>query len=319
MATESNDRPHIIGKASRKPDKSPEGEQSVRGYDFRRPRHLSAEQIRAIHGVHTGVAERIQASLERTLNVRIQAKLEKIEEVNRELLAESIPEYAYANVLSLSPIEDKGMILIESQICLAFVDRVLGGNGTYPAKARALTPIDEVAVEGVIGLLLRCVEEAWSGFCPIKPAVVERKTNARQASPMPTSEAALNSTFVISGDLGEGTVRLCLPVAGLKAALDGVSQRMLGMTVEPGRIAELRAAVVHSLGKASLPVKAMIGRGEAPIHSFVRLREGDVLRLDHPESAPVTVSVAGHSMFHAKLGLHGKKKAVQILERISQD
>jgi len=319
MATESKDRPLIVGKASRKLDKSSGEEPSVHGYDFRRPRHLSAEQIRAIHGIHAVVAERIQASLERGLNARIEAKLDKIEEVNPDLFAESIPEFAYANILSLDPIEERGIVLVESQICLAIVDRVLGGSGTYPAKPRALTPIDELAVGSVIGSFLRCIAEAWSAYCPIKPAVVERRTNARQAPFIPTSEPVLNTTFVISGDLGQGTVRLCLPVGGLKAALDGASQRIAGMSLDPGRTAELRAAVVRSLGRASLPVEATIGRGEAPIHGLVGLRKGDILRLDHADGEPVTVNVAGRPMFRAKLGLHGKKKAVQILERISQD
>jgi len=322
MTTAPQDGTHIVSIPQHKDAATAAGnvgDRTVRTYDFRRPQHLSADQVRGVQSVHIAAAANIRRQLARYLNADLDLRMEKAEELAYGLLIDGLPQHTYANILDLSPLVDKGVLLIDGPLCLAFVDRVLGGRGKTPSEPRALTAVDEVAVESAVQIVLGCLREAWNDFCPIKLSVTERRCDARQAQILGPSEAVLTITFAASGDLGEGEIKLCLPIASLKAAIDGASQRALGLNVDPESIPMLRAAIVRSLGKVTLPLTACVGTADVPIRSLLNLGDSDILRLDKLTGTPVVLEIAGRPTFTARMGLQGRKKAVQVLERVETE
>jgi len=297
-------------------DGAPTPERVVRDYDFRRPQNLSAEQIRAVQTVHLAAADGLRVRLSRYLNARVAVRMDRIEEMTYALLMEALGKHTYVNVLDLAPIEERGLLTVDAGLALAFVDRALGGAGVQPSAPRCLTAIDEVGVESVIHLILSVLAETWKGFCPLQMSAIERRSNPSQVQILGPADAVLCVQFAFSGDLGDGIVRLCLPIAGLKATMDGAAQRGLGLTVDPERLPAIRESLVQSLAKARLPLTACVGRGEIPIRNLLTLTEGDVLKLNQPSEAPVVLSIAGRPMFYVKMGVQARNKAVQVLERI---
>lgn len=319
MATPQPADSHIVPIPDHRGDVAAGDARTVRGYDFRRPQHLSADQVRGIQGVHLIAAAALRTRLGRYLNVELDVRMDKVEELAYALLTEALPEHTYAGILDLGSLEERGMLLVELQLCLAFVDRGLGGRATTPAEPRALTPVDEVAVESVTQLILRCILDAWKSFCPLDMAVAERHTDGRKVQILGPSEAVLNVTFVVSGELGDGQIKLCLPIASLKAAIDGASQRALGLNIAPEEIQALRAAIGHSLSRVTLPVTTSVGTADVPIRNLLNLNTGDIVRLDQAADSPVVLAIAEQPAFHVKMGLQGRKKAVQILERVQSE
>ena len=319
--------------------------QEVREYDFRRPQYLSAQQIKDIQRAHVSVATALEDRLGRILNAELTIRLEKVEELTYGLLLEGLSEHTYANVLDVAALEAddpgrqpeqprgkttahrgsgsdagqdgrKGLLLIDSLLCLAFVDRVLGGNSGAVTQARPLTAVDEAAVEGPSQLILRCLQDGWSDLCPISLAVGERRNDARHLQLHGSTEVMLAITLAVAGSLGEGRVRACFPIAGLKSALGGAAQRGMGQQISPENAPLLRTALAKSLGQVALPLTAAIGNGEASIRSLANLRAGDIVRIDHRADEPIALQVDGRPTFLVRMGLQGRNKAVQILERI---
>ena len=258
----------------------------------------------------------MRSSLGRSFGVQLEVRLEKVEELTCNLLIEALPEHAYANVLDLTPVEDRGMLLLDGGLCLALVDRVLGGDGENLPQPRPLTAVDQAAVDGPVQMILRAMQGAWNNLCEIEMNVAERANDVSRLRLADPAKAMLVVTMSLSGDLGDGRFRLCLPVAGLKRALDSTVERNISEQSGPERAAAVRTTMVRALGEVALPVTACIGKGEVSIRHLTRLRPGDVVRIHRAADSAVVLHVDGRPRFLVKMGLQGRKKAVQILERI---
>jgi flagellar motor switch protein FliM len=274
--------------------------------------------MRSLQRLHTVAADALQDRLARMYGVNPHVRLDGVEEVAFGLLKEAIPDFAYATVLDVSPLGTLGVMYIDSALCLAFVDRVLGGFSSTPPEARALTAIDEAAVESVLHMILNTLQTHWKEFCEVRFTVRERKTDAQLVQLWSPTEVVFAITLDVSGAMGEGKIRVCVPVSRLKAAVDGFAIRSATLEASPEQTAKLRNALRMSLEKASLPMTACFADVEVPIRNLVELRQGDILRLDHPADDPVVVSVGPRESFLGRMGLRGRRKAVQVLERIQE-
>ena len=220
-------------------------------------------------------------------------------------------------LLDLAPLQDRGLLMLDSQLCLGFVDRILGGRSKTPPAPRALTSIDQAAAEGVIEAILRCFREGWKDFCPVKMAAMDRRPEFDQVQFVTTGEPVLTAALSLKGDLGEGRIRLCVPVGSLRAMVGGDSLRM---AVRPGpeKAAAIRNALNQTLEQATLPITITIGSADVPVRNLKKLSVGDIVRLDQPAEGPVLLSIGGRPAFLARMGLRGRMKAVQIVERVEK-
>jgi flagellar motor switch protein FliM len=148
-------------------------------------------------------------------------------------------------------------------------------------------------------------------------AAVDRRPEFDQVQFVSTGEPVLTAALVLKGDLGEGRIQLCVPVGGLKAMVGGDSTRM---AVRPGpeKAAAIRAALNFTLEQASLPITITVGVAEVPLRNLLKLGAGDIVRLDQPAEGPVLLSIGGRPAFLARMGLRGRVKAVQIVERLEK-
>jgi len=290
-------------------------ETPARTYDFRRPQHLSAEQMKEMRRLHVAAATRLSTELSRRFNVDLKFDLEKVEEVPYAPLIDGLPDHTYANILDIAPIENQGLLLLDAGLCLAFVERVLGGDGSVLPEARALTTIDEIAAEGPIHEILRILQSVWSELCSLSMTVADRRNNVRRLNLHGPAEAMLMITFAISGGFGDARARICFPIANLKAAIDGASQAAAEQSADKNA-PQLREALMKILGEIELPLTAAIGSGEVCIRNLVNLHAGDIVRIERRADEPAVLSVDGKPTFLVRMGLQGRKKAIQILERI---
>ena len=208
-----------------KADRPTASKKAVRAYDFRRPKYLSAEQMKNLNRIHSGVADLIRERLTRFMGADVDVRTQAGEELAFGLLAENVPEHTYTVLLDLAPLQDRGLLLLDSRLCLAFVDRILGGRSKTPPASRPLTSIDQAAAEGVIEMILRSFREGWKDFCPAKMAAIDRRPEFDQVPFVTAGEPVLTAALLLKGELGEGRIRLCVPVAGLKAMAGGDAAR----------------------------------------------------------------------------------------------
>jgi flagellar motor switch protein FliM len=305
----------VESEQAAQPAAEQDGGAQVRSYDFRRPRHLSADQVRNLHRLHSTAAEQVQQRLSRYMGIQCDVKLRGIEEMDYDVFIQGCTDPLYVNQLDLSPITARGLLIFDVELCLAFVDRVLGGQCKAPAATRTMTAIDQAAAETTVEVILRCLRESWKEVYPMKMTVLDRRNDIQNVRIVVRGEPVLVVTFDLSGEPGAGRIRLLLPLPALKSATDTVAHKA---AVPPSaeKAAKLRENLMRSIERAKLPVLARLGATDVPLRGLAGLRSGDILRLDQTTDSPVVISVGGKPAFIGRMGLRGRKKAVQVTERI---
>ena len=152
----------------------PKKGKKVQHYDFRRPDRFPKEQKRRLQKISEEVAKAVGITLSRYLRTSVVIELIAIEEFSYEVFVNSFTDVVCANVVNLKPLNGLGCLTIDVGICLAMVDRGLGGPGKIPQKVRPLTMIEESVVGAV---LLNIMEDILKSFyvTRIKAITVKEK------------------------------------------------------------------------------------------------------------------------------------------------
>src|SRR3972149_1342373 len=207
----------------------PKKEKKVQHYDFRRPDRFPREQKRRLQKISEEVAKAVGITLSRYLRTSVVVELIAIEEFSYEVFVNSFTDVVCANVVNLKPLNGLGCLTIDVGFCLAIVDRGLGGPGKIPQKVRPLTMIEE----SVVGAVLSNIME-----------------DIKSLQLVPITELMMSINFAISGDLGNGTMILCIPVTSLemimvKSKLEKIDrQKEIAVIENVIKEVELNASVV---------------------------------------------------------------------------
>ena len=103
---------------------------------------------------------------------------------------------------------------------------------------------------------------------------------------------------------------LCIPALILESIIEKFNQSFYSPDHEA--TVEQTHALLETLSSVSFPVAAELHGTTALMEDLINLAPGDVLRLDHPVSRPVEVSVGGMVKFFGSLTTQNRRTAVQI-------
>ena len=234
------------------------GEPGTSAYDFRRPHHLSSEQMRSVQRICARASEEMQHRLARGLRMQATVEAKQIESLSLGLLLEGLPDGVFVNILDLHPLGERGVLLLETGFCQYLVDRALGGTGRVAGKTRPLTPVDQEALQGPVELILQSLRSGCEEYCTLKLQVESRSTDCESIKIGAKGEPALCITFELTGDFGTTLVRFCLPMSGFRSAASGVHGP--GKRGAPERNAAFQSALKRSqIGRASCRERVCVG------------------------------------------------------------
>ncbi len=284
-------------------------------YDFRRPHHLSSDQMRSVQRICARASEEMQHCLARGLRMQATVQTRQIESLSLGLLLEGLPDGGFVNILDLHPLDERGVLLLETEFCQYLVDRALGGTGRAAGKTRPLTPVDQEALQGPVEMILKSLRSGCEEYCTLKLQVESRSTDCESIKICAKGEPVLCITFELTADFGVTLVRFCLPISGFRSAASGVHGP--GKRGAPERNAAFQTALKKSLDQVPMTVDAVLGQSDVDVGSLLQLDVGDIIRLNDTAETPVIVRVGGKLLFRGKMGLRGRRKAVQIIERVT--
>ena len=85
---------------------------------------------------------------------------------------------------------------------------------------------------------------------------------------------------------------------------------------ERGRRESQQEERLTQLDRIFAPVKVQLGKTAIPLGTVLQLEEGDVLKLDPTLNDDAVVFVGDRPKYLARPGLQGKRRAVQLTDRI---
>ena len=304
------------GGAAAIPPAARSPETDVQVYDFRRPHRVSKDRLRTIEAMY----ERLSKSLEAWLIGRVRKQVE--------LRLQSVEQYSYGEFsLSLStPCAafgcdirglpgHQGVIDVGHEFAYFLVDRFFGGDGQPMPINRALTPIERLAVRGVVDRIATVLAEIWQDHVALELEVTSFESFPDMVQMANREEPVLVANIEVSVENQRSLLLLCLPFCALEDFFNSADKNRVGeMTGTEQERALSRELAEHSLRATHVDVSARLPAVEIPMRQLVGLPVGSILATGHPMDTVLDVLVSGRPRFHATVGRVGQKLAVRLLD-----
>jgi flagellar motor switch protein FliM len=227
---------------------------------------------------------------------------------------DSLGASTYMTLFSADPIPGTGVLEIPLFATMSCIDHMLGGPGSDVQPERPLTEIESGVLGGLIERLLGEMRYSLSSLVALEPTVTGTEYSPQFAQVAGASDVMVVVTFDLRIDERASRMTICLPFSGLiphlavAAGAGAVSdreqaQRALAATQLHDQLVEVPLAVAVRFRPTTLDPATLAG-----------LQPGDMIRLGHPSSAPLDVSVDGNTFAHATPGSRGPRLAALIVD-----
>jgi flagellar motor switch protein FliM len=284
----------------------------IEPHDFRRPRTLAPEQLRALESLHVRFARQSTAALSTMLRANVACKLAATEQVPYAEFAGSRRRPTCFCVLRAAPLVGLLAADLELGIVFPLLDRLLGGGREPgPIDRRPLTDIEQRLMTRIMNVLLDELGRAWRDHGDVRFAIDAWESDPQASAVALPLDSVVRLTFELSIHGARGTLALCLPISALRpvaAKLGGTPEPSPRSSVDP----EQTAAVREHLAGSSLELTVELASTRVRGDELFELSVGDILATETPATSPTIVRVAGVPKFHAYPGASGGNKAVRI-------
>ncbi|WP_172371476.1 flagellar motor switch protein FliM [Sporosarcina jiandibaonis] len=304
----------ILSSIRKKEPQQDNETRNVQTYDFKKAFRFSHDQIRTLNRIHENFARLLTSYFSTQLRTLVHINVFSVEEFSYEDFIDNVQEKSILGVFKAAPLQGSMVMEFSPDIAYVMFDRMLGGQGIVSHNSDDLTEIEESVIRRVIIKALESFQEAWSSVVKLTPELQEIEVNPQFLTMSPPNETVvLVSLQVKIGDV-DGTIIICLPYVGLEQVLPKLSARHWLANQKKTIEKHEMEALERNVQAAKLNVKAVLGRTTIQIGDFLKIQNGDVIRLNESYEDPVTILVDEKQKFFAQPGISKGKMAVQITD-----
>lgn len=292
-------------------------EKRIVEYDFVRPNKLSGEQLRSLQRMHEAIAQNITMILSTYLRINIEVNILSLGELTFDVFRNSLPNPTLINVLSLSPIQERGIATMDMKLAFSLIDRMLGGPGKPLDRIRTLTTIEQSVLDNVIKRFLNQLAQGWKELMVFDPVVESREMDPQFVQVIPSSEMVLVATFSITapGEIEPGELCFCIPFISLEGMVSQLGNQFRFAAMKRTQSVGQRKHLDRVVKQTTLEVTCELGTTALTIGEVIDLKVGDVLMLDQGHDAQLVGLVAGRQRLMGRPGIIGRK-AGYLVERV---
>lgn len=282
---------------------------SYKPCDFRQAGAINRDQVQAISNLHESFARDLTNALGAYLRVVFDVNLVSVEQLAFREFMQRIPDFSYLATFDIKPIGALAALDLEPSLVFPIIDLLLGGVGRMNDQDRDITEIEEGIMEGVVRILCREMQNAWSSLnCVFE--FEERLQPVRLQRLMPPGDKTLCLSFEIKMPESHGVMNVAFPAVASNALLrrldlDGGYSRHRGPSTARQRMVE------HAL-QFSFDFTLLMPRYGVPIRNLMDLAPELILPFPHRADAAIEARVAGCPLYEAFPIRSGNLRASRI-------
>jgi len=282
-------------------------------YDFRRPIQLSREHQRTLQLGFDGFARQATTVFTSSLRTVCTVTLLGIEQRTYAEYVDSLGPSTYMTLFSADPMPGTGVLEIPLFATMSCLDHMLGGPGSDEQPDRPLTEIEDGVISGLVERLLGEMRYSLDGIVALEPTI----TGIEYSPQFAQVASAADVMVVVALELRIGErahrVSICLPFTGLLPHLTNATGS--GAVSDRERAQRAQSALLLQEQFQRVPVAVSVRFRPIALDpgTLSALEPGSVVRLTHPASAPLDVTVAGNTFAHATPGTRGQRLAALIV------
>ena len=292
----------------------------VKEYDFRTANRFPKEQMRTFHVVFETYSQLLSNRLSSILRVSCECEVLSIEECSYSEFNNSLPAPVVLAVTDAHPMHGSLLIQMSPEFSYMLISRLFGG-GTTGENAKQFTEIELALIERVLRQQCEVFSEAWDKVVEIRMQIDRIETSPQFAQITAPNDPV--AVIIINVTMGEesGLMSICIPHTAIEPISQQLNTRMWFSSGirDDGRGEERLAALTSMLMVSPIPLTALFDSTPATVSDIVNLQVGDVIKLDHPIDAPLTVKVQHIPKFRATIGTLGHKYAMQVVDILTEE
>lgn len=294
----------------------------ITNYDFRRPNRISKNQVRTLQSLHENFAEAFGYYLVSRLQTVVSINVTSVDQLfySEYILSVSNPSCLY--VFDIVGTDGAGILEVSPQLALILVERLLGGAGDTQPKPRAITPIEQAVIRGVIEHALSDLQNAWRSIAELSFKYQRLEMEADFVQVAPSSEIVIVVSFDVNIGLHTYLMNLCFPTFALEEVLTKLTRQQVTagpIKMNPERVRENVEIVKKHMSKTYLPVSVELGRASIILRELLELEQGDIIKLNNRITDEVIISIAGKKKFAGRPGSIDGKRSVKILRPLRDE
>jgi flagellar motor switch protein FliM len=287
-------------------------------YDFRRPIQLSREHSRILQLGFDGFARQATTVFTSSLRTVCGVGLASIDQRSYAEYVDSLDASTYLTMFAADPMPGLGVLEIPLVATMSCVDHMLGGPGTTAQPQRPLTEIESGVIGGLIERLLGEMRYSLAGIVPLEPTVSGIEYSPQFAQVAGAADVMVVATFDLRIDEGAHRMTVCLPFSGLLPHLATAAAPAPASDRERAKRAQAAELLHAQFATVPLEVAVRFRPTRLGPDALSALEPGDVLRLAHPSSAPLDVTVDDTVFAHATAGAQGQRLAALIVGTLKE-
>jgi len=219
------------------------------------------------------------------------------------------------NIIKVSPLRGKGLIVIDPKLVFSVVDNYFGGTGRFHTKieGRDFTPTELRVIQLVLNLMFADQRLAWKPVLDLTFEYLNSEVNPQFANIVSPSEVVVVTTFSVDLENGGGNMHICMPYSMLEPIRDLLDA---GVQSDQGeRDERWERAMRSEIQNAEVELVGVLGETTLSLKEMTELDVGDVLMLDDD---PSLLYVSGMPLYEGHLGISQGNYAMKVSNLINQ-
>lgn len=286
-------------------------EKVVKDYDFKRPAKFSKEHLRTLEIIFEHYGRLLSTNLPVYLRKNTQVSVVSSETVTFSEFTNALGNPSILGIVNFAPLTGNIIIELSPNLGFAMIDRMLGGSGEPLDKSRDFSEIELTIIERMMIVCMQLMREPWKNVIDINPMMERIETNPQFAQVISPSDMIAIVTLNVKIGETDGLMNICLPYFTLESIMDKLNTKYWFSTMQ-GINENYDEYLEILIGKAAVPLKAVLGRSVVSVNDFLGLQVGDIIRLDSKIDSELDVYVGNLKKFTALPGSSKDKYAVRV-------
>ncbi len=291
----------------------------IKTYDFNRPNRFSKDHMRTLEMLHEIFSRGFTASVAAYLRTVAEIKVVSVVQLPFREYTMSLPRPDCIFVVKMEPLDGSFLLEINPELVLTLIDRILGGPGKAPTAARELNLIEQSVIEKIINRGMENLQEAWLKVGHFQPKLSGYETTAQFVQIVAPSEISAVIEFEVKVNEVAGKMSMCIPYVVLEPVIGDLSAQKWFTVGKKESTSETVESLTKVMKETKVPFVAEVGAAQITVQDLLRLKAGDVVRLNTSPHNEIEVLIEGLVKLKGRPGISSKKKAIQITRIVSRD
>lgn len=260
-----------------------------------------------------GYARQVQSAFTSALRTLCQVNLAAVEQGSYAEYVESLDTPTCITVFTADPITGSCALEMPLSATMTCIDLMLGGPGGPRQPIRPLTEIESSVVRGLMERLLAELRHCLLPVVALDPVPAGVEYDPLIAQVAGAADAMVTVTLELRLAEAAHRMTLCLPLSGLLPHLVSAADRAAVSEREHAQRERASEQVQRQLQHVPVDVTVRFRPTRLTPAEISGLRVGDIVRLAHPASAALDVTVDDTTFAHATAGAHGQRLAALVV------